>query len=113
MQLFKCFQNEKDDKMVGNVENLGMVRAYLHFYQIVCCFLKVWKNYAFVRLSDVLRKNADQVLQAPIRKVAKKCFHNLQKSNKRGRRGSSKTFGSFQYTFCSQLDPMSCLVGIM
>jgi len=45
--------------MVGNVENLGMVRAYLHFYQIV---LKVWKNYAFVRLSDVLRKNADQVL---------------------------------------------------
>jgi len=57
--------------MVGNVENLGMVRAYLHFYQIV---LKVWKNYAFVRLSDVLRKNADQVLQAPIRKVAKKNF---------------------------------------
>ena len=47
LQLFKCFQNEKDDKMVGNVENLGMVRAYLHFYQIVfksvekLCFCQV------------------------------------------------------------------------
>ena len=89
--------------MVGNW--LGGSRAYLHFYQIVCCFLKVWKNYAFVRLSDVLRKNADQVLQAPIRKVAKKNFDTSK--NTRGwlvggtiiRVGVLKTFWQFSIYF--------------